>query len=1362
MAALKESVAASEEGTRERTFSPTTPETAPPKKVFQISSPEGPPPPRSKMVFHPSTPEGTPPERMQFASATPDHPPPPRMVKDPSDTRYRPSREKEVTSPLIPAPPRAPKQISVIKHAKPPSREGDVQKQLEQLISIFWDEEAWGKTSKTIAERSKSNELEVRFGTMGIKNLTKIDYDNVIQKLISLGFVAYGAEAGSYLLRAYPKAPSNADKTDKSVAVDNDVRVEIRNLHTIQEYCKLDNLQKLMDAHHGDSINFQTKSAYRFGGSPLVPVNFDDFNFRVSFQVEEDLKRTSKTVESVCKTWQTLDKTYRYINRLSLRHPDYPIQVDFSITKSVFGGRKKMSRVSEVFSAPETYEIELEVINEEIGTSTATTRPEELLSAVRKVVKMVLMGMQRTNYPVSYVEQAAALTEYMQIIRGSEYRGGQIYSSDFIGPGTATLQIENICQLNPDILEPNIRQGYTVTDKADGDRALLLVSHTGRMYLITTNMEAIFTGAVTKSAEAFDTIVDGELILHDREGRYINLFAAFDIYFTKGKNIRSLAFMSIGETRGQETRGQEKTRINLLNEFMQKLSPVSVVPGATHSPMTFVAKEFRYSENIFDTCKAVLEKEQDAQYRYNTDGIIFTPALMGVGSDRVGSQGKLSKMTWSYSFKWKPPKYNTIDFLVTTIKGPNGVDKVTPIFQGGIDVSKIAQVEEYKTLILRCGYRTKDGFMNPCLDIMNDTLPKKFNPSVKDDSNEYKPVQFYPTNPADQNAGIAKIILRMNGSTKQMYTEEGEVFEDNMIVEFRRDLEEPNDLFRWKPLRVRYDKTAEYRQGLPNFGNSYFVANKNWKSIHNPIDKDMLTTGNNIPDEIANDDIYYNKVTHDTLTRGLRDFHNLFVKRMLIHGVTRKGNTLLDFACGKAGDLAKWTKAELSFVFGIDISSDNLENRTNGACARYLQMYRQTRNMPDVLFVNGDSSLNVRSGEAMRNEKAVQVTKTVFGSIRKNAEAVGAGVIRQYAVGEAGFDVTSCQFAIHYFFENITTLQNFARNVAECTKIHGYFIGTTYDGRTIFDKLYKTQMGKSLDIYHQGTKVWEVEKKYEEKTFPADSSSLGYTVGVYQESIGKKMDEYLVNYDYLVRVMANYGLSPVSRDEARTLGFGASTGMFREMYDTMVHEIKRNPSTSNVYGSATRMQPYEQDISFLNRYFIFKKTHVVNAAKVSLESIGEQLPKRKRDEDEEKEKGSKAASIVKSIPPKYATKLNRKIILVQSEITPSRAKRQVITLSESSDEEEGSEGEKFEKAHEEAMSEEGEKSGKGDKIEEKTEQPNAEKRKRGTNETNETNEGEKANAPEKRKRSQEHTKKKKSKKQPEIIDLVEDEDSDEA
>ena len=200
----------------------------------------------------------------------------------------------------------------------------------------------------------------------------------------------------------------------------------------------------------------------------------------------------------------------------------------------------------------------------------------------------------------------------------------------------------------------------------------------------------------------------------------------------------------------------------------------------------------------------------------------------------------------------------------------------------------------------------KHGYINPCENIHNDDLPSSEN---IDDVDTYKPLQFFPTNPYDPDAGITNILLNSdNNNDKQMFTEENEVIEDNTIVEFRYDVTRDKH-WRWVPLRIRYDKTAEYRAGHKNYGNAYHVAQSNWHSIHNPITIGMITRGKNIPDELGDDDVYYNKIKGNTHTKALRDFHNLYVKNTLIKSVANSGDTLIDYAVGKGGDIPKWISA---------------------------------------------------------------------------------------------------------------------------------------------------------------------------------------------------------------------------------------------------------------------------------------------------------------------------------------------------------------------------------------------------------------------------------------------------------------------
>ena len=307
--------------------------------------------------------------------------------------------------------------------------------------------------------------------------------------------------------------------------------------------------------------------------------------------------------------------------------------------------------------------------------------------------------------------------------------------------------------------------------------------------------------------------------------------------------------------------------------------------------------------------------------------------------------------------------------------------------------------------------------------------------------------------------------------------------------------------------------------------------------------------------------------------------------------------------------------------------------------------------MPYALFVNGNSSANIRSGAAMLNDKAMQITRAIFGEGPKNEEKLGKGVYRQYGVGESGFDISSCQFALHYFFENQQTFQNYMRNLAECTKLNGYFIGTSYDGKKIFNLLKNKKEGESETIYDGDVKVWEIQKEYSETTFEDDVTSLGYKINVYQESINKMFPEYLINFDYLDRILENYGFRLITRDEAKDLGLPNGSGMFQDLYNLMEEEVKRERYKKKEYENALNMTSYEKKISFLNRYFVYKKIAHVNAEKVSIELMEESMSEGK----EKKEKKGKPATEKKSKKPlKGSTKpkvkkLTQVLVLEDSE-----------------------------------------------------------------------------------------------------------------
>ena len=1141
------------------------------------------------------------------------------------------------------------------------------QERFNDLVKIFYNTNPYVRTST-------NSELEVKFGTKGIKQLTRNDYDNVIRKIKSSGFVINSDSEGVYNLRVNCEFLDSVTGRFKL----SDVRTEIKGLHNIQKYCGTDDIKSLYK-ESPSSIDFIHKKQGSINRERIYPVDFDDFNFRVSYQTEESVKTGVKNF--TLENWKKSKKEFRFMNRVSFVHPDYPFIIDLSIVKysnrspDKFGreNRGQMLRVytlgeSNVLNNQEVYELEIEVNNRAIGPGTSFNNPEVIVESLRKVIKIVLSGLQGTNFPISYPEQKSVVESYMRLIWKDEQEPGKyITSKNFIGPNSITLQIINIAQDDGNSNEPNIRKDFVVTEKADGDRHLMYISDQGKIYLINTNMDVIFTGAKTDNKECFNSLLDGELISHDKNDKFINLYAAFDIYFVKKEDIRAYTFMLL-----ETEEDPFKSRYQILKYVEKNLNAVSILKTEKDdkknksfkenlealsnlrkfmSPIRFVAKEFFPNNNkqtIFEGCNTILQKVNEKRFEYETDGLIFTHAFYGVGATSVGKAGPKTKITWEHSFKWKPPQFNTVDFLVTTIKGKNGDDVIKSYYEDGTNNMAAVQYNDYKMIELRCGFKeSKDGFINPCQDVIDDKLPEFSNRYEDRQDNDYVPMRFYPTEPYDPNAGLCNIMLKMDGSGgKKMFSEEDEVFEDNTIVEFRYDLSK-EDGWRWIPLRVRYDKTAKMRRGEKEYGNAYKVCNENWKSIHpaGRIEENMLATGLNIPSVSISEDKYYNTPAGKFKTERMKDFHNLYVKKRLITGTTKQGDTLIDFACGKAGDLSKWIASKLSFVFGVDISKDNLENRLDGACARFLKMKKSNKNVPYALFVNGTSAFNIKDGSAMLSDKAKQVTAAVFGNGVKDSDKIGKGVARQYGKGVDGFNVSSCQFAIHYFFENPDTLKGFMKNVAECTKQNGYFIGTCYDGKLVFNELRKTKTGESIQIIEEGRKIWEITKSYGSDSFEDNSSSIGYKIDVYQESINQVISEYLVNFDYFNRIMTAYGFEVLSREEANDFGLPEGSGLFSELFLNMLDEIAKNKFKAKDYDQAPNMTSPEKKISFLNRYFVYKKVRTVNIDTIELELGEYQETEVIRDAQQTKHAQEVAKEEVTKIKPKVR-KLSKKLLLV--------------------------------------------------------------------------------------------------------------------
>ncbi len=1214
---------------------------------------------------------------------------------------------------------------------------------------------------ENVASSNSQLELEVRFGTLGFRTLTHTDHSNVIDRILAAGYRPIGT--GDYHLRIHYENESVDDATDSRIKHEmSNNRFEIDGLSQIQKYCTTNQLDS--DVSYGSNrVRCVRKMNAYINGAPVRPAQFSEFNFKVSLQRETVMRLESAEIARTIQKWPQTKKAFRYMKRISFEHPDSPIRFDLSIVKESKrmpppNSWKMMTTYTfdqaNVIESPPKYEIEIEIDNRRIGPGKRVNNSKELAFLLRKGIKVVLSGLQGTNFPVQYSELQTVANDYHHLLyrthdkrqrryNDSAQRGGaddsdfekesshtdsdsasdtdkgklndrtvknnvRLKPSDFIGPSSVTLQRANVVNkydittYNRATSVPNIRHNYTVTDKADGQRKLLFVSGSGKIYLIDTAMNIQFTGMICRDEKLYWSLLDGEHILHSKTGEYINMYAAFDIYFIGKTDTRHLAFAF--QRNDSANTNTTNFRLYYLSVFMTdpKNAFQSIVsrPGDESASLRIISKRFRVAAkyepgDIFSCCSDILRQINDGGFIYNTDGLIFTPADTGVCMFGVGQMPKNKKCTWDLSFKWKPSMHNTIDFLVTTDKNEDQTDLIRQR-PNSITCSD-TPIIKYKTLTLRVKYsREHDGITNPLRTVLDGIA--KHNAKLRmlpEYPTDIAAVAFYPTLPYDASAHICNIPLRNVNGVYQMCTETGDVFTDKSVVEFRYDkTREPG--MRWIPIKVRHDKTL-----ARECGNAFHVANSNWHSLHYPVEEHMLRSdvthamASNDTTEEYETDVYYqrkpdafktktinasNGVLVDVSpTKPLRDFHNKFVKRALISSVATSGKTLIDFACGKGGDISKWIDCELKFVFGIDISEDNISNNCDGAYTRYLNYARfhtdskvkvkdggdEENAQTYMVFAKADSSKVIRElpqnaldsqenpkleSEKTENSIYHAIKQTVFGERTHDSKFIGEEFSKYFGIGREGFDVSSVQFALHYFWKDVKTLHTFMRNVSECTKVGGYFIGTCYDGRSVFNLLKKTPNGDTIRFEDaKYNLIAGITKRYNKQEYFDDETCIGYAIDVITESINVIHTEYLVNMIYLERVMRNYGFELVSETETQRdlflpSGYGASMGSFRQLFDMMTYYVKGMvPSSSYGYGDieseieastislpkrafpenhplrkfqkfmgatsggpllhfagkANEMTPQMKAVSFMNNYFVFKKIQHVDAKVVS-------------------------------------------------------------------------------------------------------------------------------------------------------------------
>ena len=907
---------------------------------------------------------------------------------------------------------------------------------------------------------------------------------------------------------------------------------------------------------------------------PENNLDLDEYGVRVKIRRELPLTADDPSVKELLSRWAMQKKAFRILRRWTFLGEG--VKFDLSMIRSTPVDVKGQYMWQKTFSERDLskvaplYECEVELVRPEVAVAVTDEEAQKALvtKAVKDLVRAigeVLRGIQKHTFLIRKSVASRVLSGYRMLTKTDRFRG--------VAP--ITMVAENMSKERVPGTT-NIRDSYNVTDKADGLRMMGYCDSKGELFMIDMSMNVYRTGLARLACH--DSLLDGEYVTRDATGRGIQQFLVFDCYIAPdSKVVSGLPFEGAEGSRHAEL-------VSWMNKWNEGTGPSIVGTGVTEKTKIFVgAKQFVFAkgDGIFQACAAVL----DSTRPYHTDGLILTPNATPLPEKPgVGFHEQL---------KWKPAAENTVDFLVTFDKEADGVQDT--IITAAKPVT--GELVRYKVMRLYVGSESDPAYVDPRGTVLYEqALPGATATAQKGrrPRREYKPVLFNPKEMPDTMAAVCYSLVEEDLVTGEEFirAENDDAIQNKSIVEMRYDpAAEPG--WRWIPLRVRHDKTERYQKGIIGRTlNKDEAAEGVWNSIHEPVTRHMIRTGSEQPSPAeaaalgfapATDAtrVYYERTGPKedvSMIQGLRHFHNRWIKEGILFDTGLRGGhkTLVDLACGQGGDVTKWIRSNVDFVLGVDVAGEGIRDPENGAYHRYLKQVIRAGGYDKIgtmVFAIGSSAKNLATGEAGATPEETAILQSVMGRVSTTGPVPPFVQKRAAKKVREGVDCVSIMFALHYFFENEETLNGFMRNVNDCLKVGGLFVGCCFDGQRVFDALRGIEKGAALVGQEKGAEIWKITKQYD-----GEDLALGQGIDVEFISIGTENREYLVPFELLKTKMEEIGCELLTAAELKEVGLQQSTAAFETSYDMAVRKGQKFP-----------MSPVVKQYSFFNRWFIFKR-----------------------------------------------------------------------------------------------------------------------------------------------------------------------------
>ena len=915
------------------------------------------------------------------------------------------------------------------------------------------------------------------------------------------------------------------------------IRVSILGEGSIKNYCSTNSLE-----HIKFNVKFIKKHNY-YIDNEIGRVDVTDYHVRFNLKTEEELSSDSEIIKQLLKDWDKLPKMFRRKQHHSFVTNAGDFKFDLSIVrnsttrtnkmtiKDVIQYRKqslvvKPKDIEEPFSSwwqhiksnnSNTVEVTSQpVYYQRIENSNVLTNPEkyeievELIKPKEEVIDIkskfllfvqhvgtVLQSVQGSYYIMAETEKRNVIKNYQKMVDN--------YSRNlFHGPLARTLKVQNMKQY-PELSDADtIRHNYVVTDKADGDRCLLYVNTDNKVYLISrgrNNSNSVMSMGCSFVNHA-NTLLDGEYITVDVMGNEVSMYLFQDVYYHRGKDVRNQP-LGVHEK-------QANTRQNIMYSIEEILKGKDgLVSQDATNPFVMHRKKYYRGEgdDIFEMAHKILLKVDKLSgglldngrnlFSYNVNGLIFMPTKLGVGQNYANDNiGVLGIKPWLRIYKWQSPKRNSIDFRIKMRRDLINKEIVTDYHNGA----------KFKQVFLQVIYHPTYHNDYYGQRVLNENL--KY---IATDQH----INFEPIYPFDgnidvngnlvNNAQIASIATNQDGD---LLTLEGDVIQEGNIVEFIYDNSEPETKYRWKPYRIRRNIVTS----------GFHTANDIWETLQQPISTRMIISG-----ETPNNTLTPTVMNNNYIGRPINIFQN-YIKNKLLQIATDDVSevNLMDFTCGKIGDITRWKNNKVKFVVAIDDDPHKIHNPIDGACARVLKQTKKEelkKLAKNIVVINGDVNQNISNGEAGLDILNKYYLNVLYGN--QEVGGIGSKLERLYGKAQSKFDVITANLGKS--FKDMNTIDNYMANIAENLKPNGKFIGVMLDGQTVFNELINKE--KIEGFTDKKELIWKIQRDYSQSAlYPKNHYSMNHQIVKYVDSLSYNEHEYLVHFDFLTDMANKIGL----------------------------------------------------------------------------------------------------------------------------------------------------------------------------------------------------------------------------------------------